>query len=187
MDSGSSVKLRHMVFVSIFASLISAGAQFSIPLPLIPLTLQTFFVLLAAIFLGSKWGSLSVLIYLVLGIIGFPVFSAGSSGLGVLLGPTGGYLYGFIFASLIVGTASDKIFERFESVSLYPLILIFSFCFLGSLIILTIGSLHLAMAASLPLKTAFFSGFVPFVAGDIAKSVGVSAVMAVTYQKRLAK
>ena len=73
------------------------------PIRLIPLTGQTFAVGLAVTFLGMRTGTMSILIYLLLGLIGLPVFAGGASGIGVLFGPTGGYLIGFIFNGLLTG------------------------------------------------------------------------------------
>jgi biotin transport system substrate-specific component len=93
-DTGNSHNdLKRMVFAALFASLTAVGAYMKIPLPLtpVPVTMQVFFVLLAGCMLGSRWGTISMIVYLLLGIVGFPVFAGGASGLGVLFGPTGGY------------------------------------------------------------------------------------------------
>nr|WP_269848331.1 biotin transporter BioY [Methanosarcina horonobensis] len=103
-------ELRKMVFASLFAALTAAGAYIQIPIPFspVPVTLQVFFVLLAGSMLKSKWGSLSMVVYTLLGIAGLPVFAGGSSGLGVLLGPTGGYIFGFILAAFLTASLPRK-------------------------------------------------------------------------------
>ena len=103
-------ELRKMVFASLFAALTAAGAYIQIPIPFspVPVTLQVFFVLLAGSMLKSKWGSLSMVVYTLLGVAGLPVFAGGSSGMGVLLGPTGGYIFGFILAAYLIGKLSEK-------------------------------------------------------------------------------
>ena len=108
--SSHTPELRMMVFASLFAALTAAGAYIQIPIPFspVPVTLQVFFVLLAGSMLKSKWGSLSMIVYTLLGIAGLPVFAGGSSGIGVLLGPTGGYIIGFILAAYIIGKLSEK-------------------------------------------------------------------------------
>ncbi|NLI62537.1 MAG: biotin transporter BioY [Methanosarcinaceae archaeon] len=176
--------LQLMVLSSFFAALIAIGAQLVIPLPFVPITLQTFFVLLASVFLGGFRGSLSIFIYLLIGIAGFPVFSSGTSGLGVILGPTGGYLYSFLIASIIVGVISDKIFLKYDSPSLKSLALLFVACLLGSMIILAIGTIHLMIFVNLSPEVAFFSGFFPFILGDVVKSLAVALVMSQIYTKR---
>ena len=90
-----------MVASALFAALISICAWISIPVGDIAFTLQTFGIFLALGMLGGKWGCASICVYLMLGIAGVPVFSAFQGGLGVLLGPTGGYLWGFLAAGLV--------------------------------------------------------------------------------------
>ena len=90
-----------MVASALFAALISICAWISIPVGDIAFTLQTFGIFLALGVLGGKWGCASICVYLMLGVAGVPVFSAFQGGLGVLLGPTGGYLWGFLAAGLV--------------------------------------------------------------------------------------
>ena len=88
-----------------FIILTALGAYVRIPLPFtpVPITLQTFFVLLSGAVLGRKWGSASQMGYLLLGIVGLPVFAGAGAGFAYLFGPTGGYIIGFIVASWLVG------------------------------------------------------------------------------------
>ena len=99
-----------MVFAALFAALTAAVAWFKIPLPFtpVPITLQTLAVLLSGAVLGSYYGALSMIIYLIVGAIGLPVFAGGSSGIGVLLGPTGGYLLSYPIASFVIGKMLEK-------------------------------------------------------------------------------
>lgn len=103
----SAKKSRHglntldIVYTGIFAALITVCSWISIPLT-VPFTLQTFAVFLAVLLLGGRRGTLSVLIYVLLGIVGIPVFSGYKGGIGVILGPTGGYIIGFIVSALIM-------------------------------------------------------------------------------------
>ena len=98
-------KLKGMVFAALFAALTAAVAWFKIPLPFtpVPITLQTLVVLLSGAMLGAYYGALSMIIYLSLGVIGLPVFAGGSSGIGVLFGPTGGYLFSYPIAAFVIG------------------------------------------------------------------------------------
>lgn len=91
-----------IAFIGIFAAIIAVCSWISIPLT-VPVTLQTMAVCIAAGLLGTKKGTLTVFIYILLGLIGVPVFSGFTSGVGVLFGATGGYIIGFIFTALIVG------------------------------------------------------------------------------------
>lgn len=103
-----SQKTMEMVRVALFSGLLCVLAPVTIPVPMspVPISLATFAVYLAGILLGAKQGVLCVLIYLLLGMAGLPVFSGFSVGIGVLLGPTGGYLIGYLPCVLIVGWLS---------------------------------------------------------------------------------
>ena len=103
-------KLKGMVFAALFAALTAAVAWFEIPLPFtpVPITLQTLVVLLSGAMLGSYYGALSMLLYIAVGALGLPVFAGGASGIGVLLGPTGGYLFSYPVAAFAIG----KMLER---------------------------------------------------------------------------
>lgn len=102
--------LTDMVYVAVFTAIISVLAQISIPLGIIvPFTLQTLGMFLAGAMLGWKRGTLSVILYVLLGAVGLPVFAGFSGGVSVLFGPTGGYIIGFIFTALAVGFMTDKL------------------------------------------------------------------------------
>jgi len=100
--------LRIMIYSSLFAALIAAGAFIAIPIGPVPIVLQNMFVLLAGLLLGWKWGLASVSIYILAGIIGLPVFSSGGAAIGHILGPTGGYLLSYIPAIVIIGVISNS-------------------------------------------------------------------------------
>ena len=100
------------IYISLFTAIIAVCSQITIPTPFIPFTMQTFAVLVAGGILGYKRGTVSVLIYLLLGAIGVPVFSGFKSGLGALTGPTGGYLLGFVITVMAVGIVRDKVSKK---------------------------------------------------------------------------
>jgi biotin transport system substrate-specific component len=164
-----------MVFASLFAALTAAGAYIQIPIPFspVPVTLQVFFVLLAGTMLKSKWGSLSMVVYTLLGISGLPVFAGGSSGIGVLLGPTGGYIIGFVLAAYVIGKLSEKV----EHVSKPGLIMINAFNMsIGVLIIYACGVSQLMLVADIGPGTALALGVVPFLPGEIIKIVAAAYI-----------
>ena len=103
-------KLKGMVFAALFAALTGAVAWFKIPLPFtpVPITLQTLLVLMSGAMLGPYYGALAMIIYLILGAIGLPVFAGGSSGIGSLFGPTGGYLFSYPVAAFFIGIILKK-------------------------------------------------------------------------------
>ncbi len=154
--------LRQMVYASMFGALTAIGAFIVIPLQPVPITLQTLFTGLAAILLGGNTGALSQVIYVLLGIIGLPVFAGGKAGLGTLLGPSGGYLFGFIIGAYIIG----RIAEARKQPGVPWLILSL---FAGHLIIYTLGILQLSIITHFSLVKALMVGVVPFLPGDIIK------------------
>ncbi len=97
------MKLKELLLATFFAVLTAVGGVLSIPLPLVPFTMQTFVVLMSGLMLGSKYGPLSQLLYILMGLIGLPVFAGGAGGLHLLLSPTFGFLVGFVFTSWIAG------------------------------------------------------------------------------------
>lgn len=97
----STFKSLELVYVAVCAALMAVCSWISIP-TVVPFTLQTFAVFLAVGILGGKLGTLAVLVYILLGAVGVPVFAGFSGGLGVLVGPTGGYIIGFIFSALVM-------------------------------------------------------------------------------------
>ena len=100
--------LREQLLAAMFAGVIAVSAQIVIPLGFIPLSLQTFTVGLTATLLGRRTGSWAITLYLLLGFIGLPVFAGGKSGIGVLFGPTGGYLIGYLFLVFFTGLFVEK-------------------------------------------------------------------------------
>ncbi|RLC30693.1 MAG: biotin transporter BioY, partial [Deltaproteobacteria bacterium] len=100
------------VYASLFAALTAAGACVAIPMGPVPIVLQNLFIFLAGLLLGRKWGLTCVGIYLLAGILGLPVFAGGTGGIGRLIGPTGGYLIGFLPAVFVIGLISEKFPRR---------------------------------------------------------------------------
>ena len=94
-------KTRDIAFTALFAVLIAVCAWISIPTA-VPFTMQTFAVYLALNFLGGKKGTVAVCIYLLMGLIGLPVYSNGTAGIGILMGTTGGYMVGWVFSGLVM-------------------------------------------------------------------------------------
>ena len=94
------INLRRMLLCSLFAALTAICAWISVPVLDIAFTMQTFAIFLTLGVLGGKWGSVSILIYLLLGVVGLPVFSGFRGGIGALMGVTGGYIWGFLLSGL---------------------------------------------------------------------------------------
>ncbi|MBL51692.1 MAG: biotin transporter BioY [Candidatus Marinimicrobia bacterium] len=153
------------IFAIILGSLLIAVlAQISIPIPFspIPITGQTIGVILVGGILGSKRGTLAVLAYLMEGALGFPVFAQMKAGVHVLVGPTAGYLWGFVFAAFLIGYLTEKGWTMKPITS-------FLSCFAATTLILIAGTLYLA-AFKLEFSKALVMGFYPFLVGDVVKS-----------------
>lgn len=103
-------KVRNLIFCSLVSALLCIFAPISIPIGVVPVTLANFVIYLSVVIVGLKTSFVSLLVYLLLGIAGLPVFSAYSGGIGKLLGPTGGYLIGYIPMVLIAGGLNEKRF-----------------------------------------------------------------------------
>ena len=105
-----SRKTVQMAEIALMSAVLCVISPFTIPVPAspVPLSLALFAVYLAAVLLGVKKGALSVLVYLLLGMVGLPVFSGFSGGIGVLLGPTGGYIIGYVLCALVIGLLAER-------------------------------------------------------------------------------
>jgi len=168
----SDNSLKQKVYAAMFGTLTAIGAYITIPLQPVPITMQDFFTLLSATLLGGYAGALSQVIYILLGIIGLPVFAGGKAGIGVLLGPTGGFLIGFVIGAFVIG----KIVEMRKDpgwawITMASLI--------GLLILYTLGAIQLSILAKISLEKALLVGVLPFIPGDLCKLV----LATVVYQK----
>lgn len=154
-------------------------AQIRIMLPWspVPVTGQTFAVLLAGVLLGKRWGGISLAIYAGLGAVGVPWFTGWGSGLSYLGGPTGGYIIGFILAALFLGYFTDTYVRSRSFLSMLALMLLANF-----ILIYGPGLLHLGLWLSLvkgepvAFTTLLSMGALPFIAGDVTKAVIAAAI-----------
>ena len=149
--------------------LVGLSAQIRIYLPFspVPITGQTFAVLMLGALLGSRRGGLAMLAYLVEGLMGLPVFAAGI-GLAALFGPTGGYLIGFVPAAYLVGRLAERGWDRRISSTVAAMIL-------GNIVLHSFGFVWLVVLTSV--RTAFLTGVCPFIIGDILKVALAAAVL----------
>lgn len=159
---------REIAYSALFAALIAVGAYVAIPVGAVPLTLQVLVVLLAGLALGPRLGALSALTYLGLGLIA-PVYAGGASGLGVLLGPTGGFLWGFVVAAALTGWVAGNGRGRDGQASLPHLV---AAGLTGLLPIYVLGALWLAAQTGMGLRAALVTGVAPFVWADLLKTLG---------------
>lgn len=150
------------------AALTALAAQIQVPMWPVPMTMQTFAVLLVAATLGAKRGALSLSLYLAMGAAGLPVFASAKSLTGVL--PTAGYLVGFVAAAAVVGWLASKGFTK------NPLKVALSFA-IGSAVIYAFGVSGLMLALGLDLQSAITAGVIPFLVGDAAKAALAAALL----------
>jgi biotin transport system substrate-specific component len=155
--------LRDVTLIVLGASFVAGLAQIEIPLPFtpVPITGQTFGVLLVGAALGSKRGAAALITYLVLGTIGLPFFAGGASGLNILIGATGGYLIGFIIAAYVIGLLAERGLERNVRTSIIPFLV-------GTGIIYICGVAWLTVVLG-SFTHAPTVGLLPFLIGDMIK------------------
>ena len=151
--------LTRNLFLSLgFAIVTALSAQIRVVIPIsqVPITGQTFVVLLAGLVLGSTFGAVSMLMYLFIGMSGIPFFSAGVAGLAILKSPTIGYIIGFFLAANVIGRFANK-----------PILGIA----LGSVLIYICGVVGLILILNVSVSNAITIGVVPFIIGDVIKSI----------------
>jgi len=157
---GDAERTAVLTRTAVFVALIALGGWTSVPLPIpVPFTLQTLFVLLAATQL-RRHAVVPAAVYLLLGAMNIPLFHNGLAGIGVLLGPTGGYLAGFLPGAFVAGLAYER-----ES----PYVR-FGGLVAASLLILACGAAWLAWSTGMPIGGAVLLGVVPFLPGDLVKA-----------------
>ncbi len=162
MESTSS--LRPTVYAALFTALIIIGGYISFPLPFspVPIVLADFFTLLAGLALGAAWSGASVGSFLLLGLVGLPVFAGGAAGLAVFLGPTGGFLVGYLLEAVLAGFVAHwgrtALWKDLAAVVL------------GIVILFTLGVLWLHFSLKLDWPKTLAAGLLPFIPGTIIKA-----------------
>lgn len=168
--------LRDLTLIVLGALFVAALAQVEIPLPFtpVPITGQTFGVLLVGAALGSKRGATSLASYLGMGLIGLPFFAGGAHGLKIVVGATGGYLLGFIVAAYVVGLLAERGLERSVRTSLLPFLV-------GTVIIYACGVTWLAVVLG-SFSKAIAAGLLPFLIGDAIKLAAAAIALPVAWK-----
>lgn len=168
-----------LALIGIMSAVICILGPLSIPLPIspVPISFTNLAIYLAVFILGAKKGTISYCIYLLIGFAGVPVFSAFTSGPAKLLGPTGGYLIGFIFMAFICGF----FIERFNTKPMY-----FTGLVIGTVIAYLFGSAWLSYQASMTFSQALIAGVIPYIIGDVIKII-ISIIAGTEIKKRLLK
>jgi biotin transport system substrate-specific component len=146
----------------------------------VPITLQTFAVLLAGAVLGARRGALAVLLYLAVGAAGAPVFAERKAGIGVLFGATGGYLLAFVLAALVIGWLVERIRERGLTLTTTAIV---GACTVATFVVVyPIGATWLKLRLGLSAADALKFGVLPFLLGDILKCFAAAVVAAAVHR-----
>lgn len=168
------LKTRDLTMIAMFASLTAVGAFIKIPLPIVPFTLQYFFCALGAMILGSKKGALSQILYVLMGLIGIPIFTQGG-GIQYIFNLTFGYLIGFILGAFVIG----KITENTKKITNIKVLIA---CILGLIIIYLLGVIHMYIIYNFYLGQVMGIwkiiniGILAFLPGDLLLSLMISIV-----------
>jgi len=174
-------RTRDMVTAALMVSLLTISAWISIPLGSVPFTLQVFVVVLTALLLSPGWAAASMGTYLIMGAAGLPVFSHGQGGLGVLVGPTGGYLIGFFLGALLGSSLRYFLTDRGAS-SIVADVSATAVCITS---IYLLGWMQLAVVTNMGPAAAFLVGVAPFVVPDVIKgAVAVGVANAIRRARR---
>ncbi|MBN1695544.1 biotin transporter BioY [candidate division WOR-3 bacterium] len=172
---------KKIVFATGIACLTGLSAHFKVPLPWtpVPITLQTFFVLIAGVLLGRNWGGVSQIIYVAAGMLGFGCFAGGS-----IFGPTGGYLIGFVLSAFFLGYAIDKYLHSREFLSILSLMSFAGFFLIYIPGLIQLGFYLYLVKGAFPGFAALLSmGFFPFIPGDLIKITLATAFAAAILPK----
>lgn len=155
------ITTQQMALVAIMTALTCILAPFSLPIGPVPISLTNLVIYFSLYLLGWKLGTLSYVIYLLIGLVGVPVFSGFTAGPAKLFGPTGGYLIGFIPMAIIAGIVIDKYTEKWLLCLLAMII--------GTIVCYALGTTWLAYEAKMDMMAALWAGVIPFILGDLVK------------------
>ncbi|MDE7322037.1 MAG: biotin transporter BioY [Lachnospiraceae bacterium] len=175
-----NTKTKEITMIGLMAAITCIAGPLSLPLPFspVPISLTNLAVYFSVYLLGMKRGTVSYCVYLLLGLVGLPVFSAFTSGPAKLLGPTGGYLIGFVFMALICGWFVDRWDGKPAPCFIGMLV--------GTVVCYVFGTVWLAYQAKMSFGAALAAGVFPFIAGDIMK-IALSLLVGMPVRVRVRK
>lgn len=177
-EKRSAFTVREMVFTAICAALICVLAPISVPAGAIPVSLGTFAIYFSAALLGGKRGTAAVIVYIMIGMVGLPVFTGMRGGVGVLFGATGGYIIGYIPLALLTGVFSDMK-SKLHWTMPFGMVL-------GTVALYTFGTAWYMIMTGSTLAAALLACVVPFLAFDAVKMV-LATLLAVVLRSRLSR
>ena len=169
----NKLQIRRTVLTAVFTALIAAGAYAAVPVGPVPIVLTTLFVVLSGLLGGFRIGVSSVSVYLILGILGLPVFAGGAGGFAVIAGPRGGYLIGYLLAAASAGL----IFRPGKKLSKTTVILLaFLAALTAGVVIYVPGLFWLKLSLGMEWAKALKVGMLPFIPGDLIKTAAAIAL-----------
>lgn len=174
----SKYQLKDLTFIALMAALMCILGPLSIPIGSVPISFTNLVIYIIMYVLDTKRGTIAYLLYLLIGLVGVPVFSGFTSGPGKLLGPTGGYLIGFVFLAIITGLFTDR-FAKNHALCIFGMIL-------GTAVCYAFGTAWLAYSTQMTFSAALAVGVLPFIVEDLVKIV-FSAFVGYALRVRLAK
>lgn len=169
---------KTIALIALMTAVICVLGPLALPIGPVPIALANLGIYFTLYILGTWKGTISVVAYIVIGLIGVPVFAGFTGGPGKLLGPTGGYIIGYIPLALIAGFVIDKSHGKFI-VSMLGMIL-------GTIVLYTLGTAWLAVSMDMGFGAALMAGVIPFIPGDLIKMV-LASVLGVQIRKILYK
>ncbi|WP_297420976.1 biotin transporter BioY [Clostridium sp.] len=176
MENTTKMNTRQLTLIGVMTAVICVLGPLSLPIGLVPISLTNLAIYFAIYILGKKQGTISYMVYLLIGLIGLPVFSGFSGGFPKLAGPTGGYLIGFVFMAFISGLFIDKFTDK--------IYMCFLGMVLGTVVTYLFGTAWLSYVAHIPFNKALAVGVLPFIPGDLIKMV-IAALIGPQIRKRL--
>ncbi len=166
---------KNMVLCALCAAIICVLAPIAVPIGPVPISLATFAVMLAGVLTGAKWGTIATAVYLLLGIVGVPVFAGYSAGIDKFAGPTGGYLAGYLFLSFLCGLIYYRTGRQQKGVMKY--VWMFAAMLIGTAVLYTFGTAWFCIQSGTPVGAALGMCVLPFLPGDFLKMVVVAVVV----------
>lgn len=163
IQTKSKFTIRQMAMIAVITAVTCVLAPMSLPIGPVPISLTNLVIYFGLYILGTKYETISYIVYLLIGLVGIPVFSGFTGGPAKLFGPTGGYLIGFIPLALLAGWFIQKFANKWY-LCLIGMIL-------GTVVCYAIGTAWLAYQAHMGIKAALFAGVIPFIPGDLIKMI----------------
>ncbi len=175
------MKTRNLVLTALFAALTVIFSAISIPIPFspVPFSLSVVAIFLAGALLPKNQAALAQVVYLLLGIAGLPVFSEMRGGIGIIAGPTGGYLIAYPLMAWLIAWIIEKINKRNFAVYFVSMAA-------GLALLYAVGTLWLSLVAQLPFAAALTAGVIPFIIPDLVKAV-LASLLALALYKVIAR